>query len=263
MFQNYFNTALRSLLRNKLFSLINVAGLSLGLACCMLIILYTKDEVSFDRFHANSDRLYRITSVFKTSNEPDVHRGGFTSISASETFRREVPEIEAVIRLQGTGQLMQKGNEVINEPMGLFVDDNFFSVFSFSLLAGNPQTALRGPNSVVLTEELAQKYFGSNDAVGKELLINYEQKFQRFTVTGIVEAPPQNSTIQYNYLLPFKLFQRTKTIDQSDWTSNYLNALVLLRPDADPVKAAVNCTRIFQQHAGKRLAEMAQERRHK
>ena len=135
----------------------------------MLIILYLKDEVSYDRFHANGDHIYRI---FTQATGPDgqVRRMGITGDIQGPLFTAKIPEIKAFVRVQGGYADIKKGTEINPQPL-LVVDSNFFSLFSFPLLSGNPNTALLQPNAVVLSEDAAKKYFGSTAAIGKTMLL--------------------------------------------------------------------------------------------
>src|SRR5882672_6841891 len=152
MFKNYFKTAIKNLFRNKVFSFINISGLSVGLACCMLIFLYAKDEVSYDRFHEKKDVIYRIVSKF-TSPTGEIHRTGNTGMMPGPTFKREIPEVEDYLRVQGDRYTVKHGSAIFDQP-AIAVDDNFFSFFSFPLIQGDPKTALKDLHSIVLSEEV-------------------------------------------------------------------------------------------------------------
>src|SRR6266513_1297737 len=152
MVRNYFKTALRNLWRNKIFSLINISGLSVGLACCMLIFLFTKDEVSYDRFQKNSEHLFRIVATM-TSPDGNARPEGSTGMMPGPGFKNAIPEIEDFVRVQSAGFNVKKGTEIFDED-ALYVDDNFFSVFSFPLVEGDPKTALTDIHSVVISEDI-------------------------------------------------------------------------------------------------------------
>jgi putative ABC transport system permease protein len=170
MFKNYFKTALRNLWRNKVFSLINILGLSVGLACCMLIFLYSKDEISYDRFLKNNENIYRLTATL-TSPDGNVNKIGSTGMVHGPNFARSIPEIAEFVRLQGTHFNIKQGNEIFSQE-AVYADSNFFSVFSFPLLYGNPKTALNEIHSIVISEDVAEKYFGKKDVVGRILQLN-------------------------------------------------------------------------------------------
>ena len=250
MLRNYFKIAVRNLLRNKVFSFINVAGLALGLSCCMLIVLYTKDERSFDQFQENKDRLYRVT-VSMTGEKESTTIGSTNSIHGP-TFQEEIPEIEAIIRMQSSSFVTRKDNELLNQEV-VFVDDNFFSVFSMPLLTGNPKTALADVNSIVLSEDLAHKYFGTKDAVGKTIDLKIGESFETFTVSGVARRSPQNSSIQFDALLPFK-FQETRGWLDNEWLGFYMNTFVLLHEKADYLSVVPKLDRVFYTKAREELS---------
>src|SRR5215510_6672867 len=167
MLKSYFIIAWRNMVRNKTFSIIKVIGLSIGLMVCMLILMYTKDELSFDQFHQNKASIYRIIQTWKFGNEP-AQTLGITNAVLGETYAKEIPEIQEYVRVNGVEVTIKKNNEVFTESP-LFVDDNFFSVFSFPIIEGNKRTALTDLHSIVLSENKAKKYFGTTDVIGKTM----------------------------------------------------------------------------------------------
>ncbi|HEV7330244.1 MAG TPA: ABC transporter permease [Flavisolibacter sp.] len=251
MLKNYFVTTLRNLSRNKIFSLINLSGLSVGLACCLLIFLYAKDEVSYDRFLQNVDQIYRITAVAHRQ-DGNTDKMGVAGMMPGPTFHREIPEIKTFVRLQQDGFTVRKGAEVFQQD-ALAVDSNFFSVFSFPLLQGAPQTVLNDPYSVVLSEETAKKYFGTANAVGQTLQLKNDSTFHTFTVKGIAKNAPQNSSIKFNMLVPMS-FKRLTENDQH-WLNFYLNTFVVLPPGAQPKAIEAKMAASFARNAGNELKE--------
>jgi putative ABC transport system permease protein len=229
MFKNYFKIAVRNLTRNKVFSLINIAGLSLGLTCCMLIVLYTKDEASFDRFQENKDQLYRIKVTM--SDPRETRTIGSTNAIHGPTFKEEIPEIKEIVRAQTNAFVTKKGNELLYEDV-LFADDNFFSVFSMPLLSGDPKTVLSDLHSIVLSEKLANKYFNTTDAVGRSIELKIDTTFESFIVSGVARQSPQNSSVQFDAVLPFK-FQEARGWTDKEWLGFYMNTFVLLNDKAD------------------------------
>ncbi len=254
MFRNYFITAVRNLSRNKIFSLINLLGLSVGLACCMLILLYGKDEVSYDRFHRNGQQIYRITSIL---TKPDGSRNtmGITGMVPGPVFNRSIPEIKTFVRLQEDGFAVKKGTEVFQQQTQM-VDSTFFSVFSFPLIAGDARTALNDPYSVVLTEETAKKYFGDKPALGQTLELKTDSTFQPFTVTGIAKAAPQNSSIKFGMLLPMS-FRRIQGEDK-EWLNFFLNTFVVLPPKADLKRIEAKMKQVYEKESATQIKEAQQ-----
>ena len=185
MFKNYFKTTFRNLQRNKVYSFINIAGLSIGLACAMFIILYVKDEVSFDRFHKNVNNIYRIA---RKSN-------GSTGFLQGPRFIQNVPGIKSFVRVQGGTEDIKNGTGVQEQGGVLHVDSNFFSVLTFPLLSGSPTTCLTEPHSIVLSEDAAKKYFATTDAVDKVMMVKEDTSFVPYKVTAVAKRCPQNSSI--------------------------------------------------------------------
>jgi hypothetical protein len=159
MFKNYLKVALRNIWRNKVFSFINVFGLALGLACSLLILLWVQDELRYDRFHANGNRLYRVLANVHWA---DLNTFETTPGPLAELLKDEVPEIEYATKMTGwdLAGIFQVGNTAGKEKRGRFASPDLFRMFSFPLVEGNPATALGSPNSVVISQSLARKYFG-------------------------------------------------------------------------------------------------------
>src|SRR5690606_22885465 len=181
MFKNYFTTAFRNLGRSKIYSFINIFGLSLGLACAMLIILYVKDEVSYDGFHKNGNNIYRIVS--KNSYKGEERKSGNTGFLQGPRFAANVPGIESFVRIQSGRRDIKKGADIQSHDL-LLVDSAFFTVFSFPLLYGNPESCLMDPESIVLSEDEAIKQFGSRDAVGKTVMLKVDSVFSPLRVSA-------------------------------------------------------------------------------
>ena len=251
MIKNYFKIALRNLFRNKVFSFINISGLSLGLACCMLIALYVKDEVSYDRFHEKKDRLYQMTNkiIDKQGKITDI---GVACMIQGPSFKQEIPEIEACVRVQTNNLIVKKGNETLYEDVS-WVDENFFSVFSFPLLEGNPKTALSDIHAVVLTEETAEKYFGKTNPIGKTLEFEIRDKFEPFVVTGIAKKSPQNSSIQFKILLSYN-YQVEKDPD-NHWLNFSYPTYFVLNPKADLKAVEAKMAQVYDSKAKDEIAQ--------
>ncbi|CAG5069671.1 hypothetical protein DYBT9623_02407 [Dyadobacter sp. CECT 9623] len=241
MLKNYLKIAIRNLTRNKVFSLINIAGLSLGLTCCMLIVLYTKDQVSFDQFQKHKNALYRIQVTMP--EDKGTRTIGSSNAVHGPGFKQEIPEIQDVVRAQSSSFVVKKGNELLNEDI-LFADDNFFSVFSMPLQYGDPKKVLTDIHSIVLSEELAEKYFNTKDAVGKTMELKIEDAFESFVVSGVAKNCPQNSSVQFKAVLPFK-FQEARNWTDSEWLGFYMNTFLLLHDKADYQVVATKMNRIF------------------
>jgi putative ABC transport system permease protein len=198
MIRNYIKVAFRNLWKNKGYSAINIIGLAVGLATCLLILLYVWDELSYDRFHENAKRIYRVDS--------DIRFGGtdmklaVSSDPMGSTLKKDYPEVEQFARIYASsgGRLLKKGDNYINEVSLAFVDSTFFDVFSFSLISGNAKTALNDPNTAVISESAAVKYFGTRDAVGRTVETNEKEIYK---ITGVMKDMPANSHFRYDFLL--------------------------------------------------------------
>jgi putative ABC transport system permease protein len=229
MFKNYFKTAFRNLRRNKIYSFINIAGLSIGLACAMLIMLYVKDEVSFDKFHKNVNNIYRVVS--KNKHNGTEYKDGNTGFLQGPRFKQNVSGIDRFVRVQSGSEDIKIGNEIQAQDL-LYVDSSFFSVFTFPLLSGNSKTCLIEPHSIVLSEDAAKKYFGTADAVGKLIMLKNDSAFVPYKVTAVAKRCPQNSSIQFTALLPFKE-TAADAQNNDNWYNFFLNTFVVLNPNVN------------------------------
>ena len=245
MFKNYFTIALRGILRNKLFSIINILGLSFGLAVCILIFLYTKDELTFDGFHSNKHQLYQLTCRLEgTEGESTLY--GIGGRPHGPAFKEEIPEIKEIVRVNETGNITKKGNETFEETV-TWVDDNFFQVFSFELLQGNASQVLKDPNSIVVTEETAKKYFGHSNVIGQKIEIGQMDVFEAYTITGIVKASPQNSSIKFKMLAPFQNFDKQNT--DPGWFMISYPTFMIMNEQANLKTIAAKLNRVYQSRA--------------
>lgn len=227
MFRNYLKVSLRNLLRNKGYSIINIVGLAVGMACCALIMLWVLDELSYDRYHENADNIYRVTYKFNRPNyNPHFARSPYGYVNS---LPEEYPEVLDLVRFHHNQQIVVKNDEIkLNETRFYNTDPNVFGVFSFELLQGNALTALKEPGSVVLTEDAARRYFGDSDPMGKTITaINIETSDEKnYKVTGILKQLPENSHFHVDFMASFD-DARTANVDQ--W--NYI--YILLKEGSD------------------------------
>ncbi len=198
MIKNYITIALRNITRHKSYSLVNIAGLTIGLTACFLILLYVQDELSYDRFHDNEDRIVRVI------HEATATKSGsaITSALLAPALEQEFPEIEMSVRIHRYhNTILSVDDARYDESHFIFADPDFFLMFSFPLTKGNPGTVLSDPFTVVITESKARKYFGSEDPVGKILTFNNEHEF---VITGVMKDTPQNSHLKIDFLASFE-----------------------------------------------------------
>lgn len=204
MFRNYLKVAWRNLLKNKIFSFINVIGLAIGLSCFLLIVLYVTDELSFDRYNANADRIYRINSDIRFGGA-DLHMP-VTSDMMGQLLRKDYPEVDDYTRIYtfNGDQLVKKGNEFINEQRVANVDSTFFRVFTLPAIEGDTRTALNEPNTVVITSSTAKKYFGTIHAVGRSIETKSDNQIIPYKVTAVIRDIPENSHFHFDFLFSMK-----------------------------------------------------------
>ena len=200
MFKNYLKIAFRTIRGKKIFSLMNILGLSLGFTCCILIYFYVADELSFDRFHKNGDSLFRVTRINHNQDGSVEDRHHQFPMPMGPEFEEYFPEIKYLTRHQGGEGVVRYKNTMFKEYIDM-ADSHFFNIFTFPFILGDPQTAIADDYSVVLTNSYSLKYFGEENPIGKTMTVSFGQNKKDYVVTGVVKDIPQNSTIQFNILM--------------------------------------------------------------
>jgi putative ABC transport system permease protein len=195
MFKNYIKITWRNIKNNKIYSFINIMGLAIGMACCILILLWVQDELSFDKFHEN------YSDICRTIPELQGTKYSSNPLALARAFKEQYPEVRQITRFCDRYWLMKYGDKIYNES-GALVDDDFLKIFTFPLIQGTPETVFASRESIVLTERSAAKYFGTQDPIGKSLLINNDIKL---IVTGVLKDVPQNSHLQFDFLASMRL----------------------------------------------------------
>jgi putative ABC transport system permease protein len=197
MFKNFFVTAWRNFARNKVFTLLNVSGLAIGITVCLIIGVWLQRELSFDKFHPDSDKIFRLSNTFKSESE------SFSQAPSGSAFGvqlpKELPSVTSACRVFNGSFKLKSGNDQFIEDGGIYADSNFFSFFHFKLKRGNPAQVLLSLDQMVLTEDLAKKYFGNDDPIGKTILV--DGKFPTI-ISGIAENCPVNSQVQFKMVFP-------------------------------------------------------------
>ncbi len=254
MLQNYLKITFRNLWKNKVFTFINIAGLAIGLTAAMLILLYTKDEVSYDKFHVNNPNIYRITNAWIKPDGSINNKDGNTGDFQGPKFKEKIPEIEAFVRVQSQFKDVRGNREIKGYEM-LAADANFFSIFSFPLSSGNPATALQKPNSIVISEEMAEKFFKTKDALGKMLELKEGDKFVPYQITGISKKCPQNSSVKFDFLLP-KIVAEKEYSNNENWFNFFQNTFVLLHPKADLKRVEAKMKQVYAADAKESIKMM-------
>ncbi|MFH1853391.1 MAG: ABC transporter permease [Candidatus Neomarinimicrobiota bacterium] len=232
MIANYLKIAYRNIFRNKGYSLINITGLAIGIACFILIMLYVQDELSYDRYHERADRIYRLErkGVF---NGLEFHTF-ITAHPMAPALVADFPEIAAGVRFYNTDLMVRNWNHQFFEEEIFFTDSEVFQVFDFPLLSGDPSVALREPNSIVITPEMARKYFGSDDVLGKTLEIQWEDQQLAFNVTGILQKMPANSHFHAGFLASYATLPGLIGEQLEIWVNNNISTYLLLTEGATP-----------------------------
>lgn len=242
MMQHYIKLFVRRFQRQKLFSSINILGLSSGICTALLIYLYVNHELSYDKFHANADNIYRVNQTFIWGDRNNMQFGS-TGPGVSHALAAELPEVEHITRLHPHGEYLvshvSENNQLIsfNEKNILAADSNFFEVFSFPLEQGHSKTALKDPRSLVLTKSTYKKYFQSTEPIGQLLTLEMNGKSESYHVTGIVEDPPSNSHIQFDMLMSMSSIPRVK---KQNWTWVWTTFVTFVQFDEQADMQAVN-----------------------
>ena len=235
MLRNYLKIAVRNLLKHKSFSFINIVGVSIGLACFLLIALYVRDELSYDRHHKNADRIYRVARTFLSRDGTESLRLGHAAPPFGALMRQEFSELEQVVRLLENGGLVQHGEHVFNEENLFFAEANVFKVFTFDVRSGNPGKALVNPFSIMFSRPMAEKYFGKANPLGK--IIRIDNQFD-YTVTGVFEPLPPQSHFHPDFLVSFSTLNDNRVYGaeglRSNWGNNSFSTFVLVPPNYDP-----------------------------
>ena len=230
MLKNYFKIAFRNLWRHRVFSLINILGLTVGMTACFLIFLYVRFELSYDKFHSKGDRIYRIICDIKTPTE--TMKPGGPSWAVGPHLMGGFPQVEAAVRTTDDELLVRKGNVKFQEKKSLWADSSFFQVFDFKLIKGNPHTALNDPLNVVFSESAVKKYFGNTDPIGQTILLTGDGFTAK--VTGVMKDIPENSMIQADMLVSMNTLTRKLNPNLDNQWGNYGNrTYVLLKPGAN------------------------------
>lgn len=255
MIRYHLSYALRHLVKNKLYTVLNLFGLSLGLACFTLIGLWVKSELSYDRFHKKSDRIYRVVSKFV--DETTVIDQAVTSPPLGPALAKDLPEIERALRLDPGDAVMSVNDKTFLE-QGIITDQSFLDVFDFKLVSGDRSSALKEPYSVILSRSLAVKYFGKTDPVGQLVKIySYDPggNGAQYKVTGVIENCPGDSQFFYDYVMSFKTRETSDPRVHDMWFNNGIYTYILLHPDVDAAAVQAKLPRLIETYMGSSMKE--------
>jgi len=244
MLKNYLKIAFRIIQRHKGYSFIKISGLSIGMACCILILLFVRYELSFDNFHTNKDRIHRVLSELDLSHGTEIVT--ITALPLASALKHDLQEIAYVTRITGDyHRLFSFGDNNFFEEIN-YADADFFEVFTFPLISGDPKTVLAEPFSVVLSEKIAAKYFGKTDPVGKTVLF---QNSQNYKITGVMEDVPGNSHLRFDILISFSSRNNEERVKGNYWdrfSNDY--TYILLEEGADPEELKTKFQALIAKH---------------
>ncbi len=261
MVKNYLKVAIRNIFKHRFFSIINILGLTMGIASCLFVTMYVHDELNYDHIHEKGERMYRMNLHGKLAGQ-EVYTTN-TSFPMSAALVAEIPEVEESVRVNDMGEWIFRYEEkAFNEEGIVAADSNFFQFFSFELLQGNPETVLKAPNSIVINEDLAEKYFGDEPALDKALSIGNDKS--EYVVTGVMRNVPGNSHLKFNAILSTSTFA---WMNRGNWLGNSLWTYYILQEGstADIVDKKLepimerNVTPVLKQFMGKSLEQFREE----
>lgn len=246
MFKNYFIITLRNIRKHTLHSIINIVGLSIGMAVCLLIFIWVQDEFGYDRFHVNKDDISQVYSeMLYTGGDSQIVMSSYYPLA--KVLKEECPEVREAVRYESaSGLLLSHGEkQFTNDAVGL-ADPAFFDIFSFPFTQGNPGTALTENYSIVLSEKMAKKYFGNDDPIGKTITLLNDFDLQ---VTGVIQNPPTQSSFQFDCVIPYALKFAPNFKEPEHWGGNPLNTYILTHKDIDRAPLEQKITAIVEKHA--------------
>ena len=242
MFRSYLKIAFRSLWKNKGYSAINILGLAIGLATCLLILIYVMDELNYDKFNKKADRIYRV--------DGEINFGGTHFILAvapdplGPTLKKDFPQVEQYVRFRNYGGFsVKKGNEIIPEANVINVDSTLFDVFTLPAVEGDTKTALNDPSSIVITERIAKKYFNTTNALGKILVVNDSTNYK---VSAVIKNLPTQSHFNYDFFVPL----HSDESKENNWLSNNFNTYIVLKKGADPKQLKSHFDAVINKYLG-------------
>ena len=253
MLKNYFKIAWRTIVKNKLYSFINITGLSIGLAVCMLITLFVKDEFSFDQFQKNKNQIYRLV-VNETSPKGEKNKFGITGMLHGPAFQKQIPELNSMVRFAPAKFNIKYKNEIFVQDAN-YADSNFFEMFSAEFVEGNANKSLDDPYSIVIAESVAKIFFGNQKAIGQTFAIERDSMFKDYTITGVIKNSPQNSSIQINVIMPFDY----KNNKDNFWINFNLNTFFTVSAEASIANIEKQFAAIFKKDAATELANIKKE----
>jgi putative ABC transport system permease protein len=253
MFRNYLKIAWRSLSKSKGFTALNIVGLAAGLGVCLLIVLYVTDELSYDRYNVNVDRIYRIDEDIHLNNTQ--YEAVTTSKYFGPTLVASYPNIEQMVRFRNPGdQLVRKGNDRVLDHHFIFADSTIFKVFTLPMIAGNPNTALNNPHSIVIDESAARRYFNSTDVVGRTLEVGTNNTLLK--ITGVIRDMPEQSQFHFSFIRPIREAYNFNDPADNDWVGNPYYTYILARTGATRAEVQKDVDAVVNHYISPALQQM-------
>src|SRR4030042_2622396 len=248
MIKNYLKIALRNFRRHLGYSFINISGFAVGMACCLLIRIYFRQELSYDRYHKDAARIYRISMDIRSKTANRL----FAPISstAAPALKADFPQGEYASRIIPAGnRLVKRGEESFYEELFMFADKEIFDVLTFRFVRGDPRKALLRPQTLVVSQRMAHKYFGEDDPLGKTLNINQKE----YEITGVVGDAPGNTHLKYDLLASMEWLAGGD--EMGNWDSTMFYTYLKLRPNVDADDFSGQISRLADRYVGERLAK--------
>ncbi|PWU04436.1 MAG: cell division protein FtsX [Bacteroidetes bacterium] len=253
MFRNYLKIAFRSLRKSRGFTALNIVGLATGLGVCLLIVLYVTDELSYDRYHVNADRIYRIDEDSYINNTQYI--AATTSKFFGPALVASYPKIQQMVRFSHVGDLLvRKGNNHVLDHHFTFADSTIFKVFTLPMIAGDPNTALNNPQSIVIDEAAALRYFNSTDVVGRTLEVGSNNTLLK--VTGVIRNMPDQSQFHFSFIRPLRESWTFNDPSDNDWLSSNYYTYILVQPGTTRAEVQKDVDAVVNLHIGPALQEM-------
>jgi putative ABC transport system permease protein len=253
MFRNYLKIAFRSLRKSKGFTALNIIGLAAGLGVCLLIVLYVTDELSYDRYNVNADRIYRVDEDLYFNNTR--YESATTSKFFGPTLVASYPKIQQMVRFRNPGDmLVRKGNDHVLEHHFTFADSTIFKVFTLPMIAGDPNTALNNPHSIVIDESAARRYFNSTDVIGRTLEVDNDNT--PLKITGVIRDMPEQSQFHFSFIRPLRESYTFNDPGDNDWISNSYYTYILAQPGATRAEVQKDVDAVVNLNISPALQEM-------
>ena len=251
MLKNYLKIAFRNIIRQKGYSFINIAGLAAGIACCMLIMLYVQDELSYDRYHEKIDQIYRLERKGVFQNQQ--YHIPVTAHPTAPAFEKDLPGVLQAVRLWPRQLTVKNRDNHYFEEKIFFADAALFNTFTFPLLKGSPATALKEPYSIVLTEPMSKKYFNSTDSIGKTLSIKWGENTIDFKVTGIMKKIPNNSHFKTDFFASYSSLNQLMGNQLNEWLNNSVYTYLFLAKNLSPGELEKKFPPLVEKYIGKKI----------